>query len=380
MGDPAFLAKKMGEYKLLNNVVSEQQQFWKEHFVQMGVDVQEYDTRAVKEALYEKALHSPEEIVKKAETMKALKDSATELLQLEARLQELGGKEALEQELAEKRTEYDRIESAQKMATDYGVGKAKVWGSLVGNRVLAFFSEWKVGQRSSASERADKDRKTIEDYKYVKEKYEDADYMSLELQNNELRLRINEIGTLLDGIEDISKKKQVLQEQFIASRKEVLQAVGDYKDFAVSMQNKIKLFFENKMKAGDLQSLEEAQSVMNKIKAEQKGPIGINLAGAYAGEKTLESLQDSLNSFIRTQTFKAIEKAVKETDGGSSTFALIEKALFLFFNKNMGSIESSTAREFVIKAIIDVRDKLEQTPEDKIKFLFINRILIKLKK
>jgi hypothetical protein len=380
MGDPAFLAKKMGEYKRLGQVTKDQTIFYREVFKNIGIDLHDADERCISDVLYEKATHSPEEIIAKENTMRELTESTKEVFQLEERLRELGGsKEELENELSEKRKEYEQVELAQKMST--WSGKASIWGSIIGNKTLAFFSEWEQGERSQARNRAEKAGEAIDAYKIVKEKYGDFNHASLGASGEAIRNRINEIGNIIDSIEDINKKKEEAIKRFSSAQKEILEGVADFTALSKVVEARIKIRMDVMFKKGDLESLNKAQEFLDGVKRVQESPLGINMAKAYNGTETLSSLQVRLDSYIETQTQMAIRNAVMQTDAGSATFARLEKTLVSFATKEkMGTKDQGKIRDFVISSIIEIRDKLEQTPEDKIKFLFINRILIKLKK
>lgn len=379
MDNSAFISEKYTQFKLQEKTAEVQVKLCKEYFSkQVGFEMKGYDEECIKEVIYEKSLKNPEEVRQRAERIKDYIEVPAQIAELEKRLAELGDTDILSQEMEDANTRATQLEIAKKMSSK--IGKAKIWAAFIGNKLLSAVTNFEKAP-DAAHERAQKAKDVIDAYKNVKSEYGKISGEQMDSFGDALKERIVEIESTIKAIVDVAEKKRVNEELFAQARKEIFGGVADYKSMVLSTQSRIKFFFDEMIANNDIKSFDMAQEKLDKLKSVAKDPLGMDLVGAFDGAETLESLQIKIDSRLQTQVQVTMERTIKDIPPGDSSMGNLEKIIMNYAGRQkIGSKQGAEMKKFVTDSVAHIRGKLDNSPESRLKKLYLARILIKLRK
>ncbi|GEM_PF-3128807 len=327
------------------------------------------------------AVTEPGKFLEMKTKLEGFKTLPTEIAGIEGKLATLGNSTELEGDLEKLQTKQEKLSSIADHAGRWG--RMKLWTAMIKNKLPEFGTifESPASIKQSLAERAPDSIEAAEKIKTIAELEAEKGGVTLfksdmDKVSKETDASIASIEQTLGQISDLSTVKAEAEKHFGAVRSELLGGIGDFKTITGMLQAEVKRALEETVAKGDMAALENALAAYEHYKNLPK-ETGVD----YLGTVDKDKLEKDLDKAIQDEAFEEMLDAVMNSKLGANALGNLEKTLEGWIKREkIGTKKGDEARQFIRKALEDIRDGLNNGQGDFARKHMVSRILIKLTK
>lgn len=383
MEDQAFVAQKFETFRVKVRVEQELKRIYtKQIEEEMGVKLSDEDLDCVKADIEKKALEDFPALLALAQQIDGFNNLPKKIKELSEQFASLGNVKDQKETLSLKREVQDKVELARDMQTFFG--KARTYTEYYANALPTMFMSYFTGKPDKENiTRAAEEKMRIEANQELTALYGRMNEANLEYISTSVGKDIKEIESTLKKIEEVEQLRAQAEVQYSGMKTVIQESISNYAGLQMIVQTKIKNQFLEMTKGKTLEAVEKGQDFVSKLRGVNiTTKTGINTFQAFEDKGiTDDVLEKQLNDGIIQYSAEKIREAIKTTKMEKNPLENMEKTLDVWLKKQrIGSKEGDEAKEFVRSTIEDARNRLSDSPEDRVKKIVLARILIKLKK
>lgn len=384
MEDTEALSRRFEAFKVKDAVTEEMKRFTAENIKrETGMNIPDSVMTGVGTKMELMAVTDPDRFLAIKQMLESTKSLPMEIANLEGKLKELGNEQELTGNLETLQVRKEKIALVAEHAGRWG--RMKLWTTMIANRLPEFAAVFDSAARikESMAERAPKAEEAAEKVKNIAEL--EAEKGGLTLFGPEMGevseatdSAIASIELALSQIKDAKELKSSGEQLYGTLRGTLLGGIADFGEIQKFIQAEAKRILQETVVKGDVTSLEQALAVYEDLnRASAATETGID----YLAAVNKENFEQHVDRAIQRRAFEELMQSVTKTKLGGNALGNLEKTLDGWLKREkIGTKKGDEARQFIRKALEEVRDGLSSDQGDLARKMMLSRILIKIKR